>query len=581
MSGNFIQHAECPECGSSDAFSIYEQEDGSYDGTCFSCKHWTLLDANWQPEVRQSMQTQQAYIQETVETIFQYDSLNLPDRGLRGDILKHYGTRVSVNVATGAPEAHYYPVYTNGQLAGYKKRHVATKSFMTIGNCKSPEFFGQWLFPGGGKTLVICEGEIDAMAAFQMSLDTDNKFHRGWRVASLPTGAPSAIDAVKRNLEWLESFDKVVICFDNDKPGQDATALVSELLSPGKAHIVNWASDDTSLDAGEMLVRNQIHDFMGLLINATPHTPSGIISGADTWAHLHDRPRVDSLPYPDHWELNAMTYGIRPGELDTWTSGSGSGKTQVMRELQFHILSATDANVGVIALEEPLHDTVEGLMALYLGKRIHLPDVDYTPEEYKAAWDFVAGTNRIHLYDHWGSTDADTLFNKIRYLARGLDCKYIFLDHLSIVVSEFAGDGDERRQIDTIMSKLKKLTQELQVWIGLVVHLRKTSSGASFEEGSVPTTDDLRGSGSIKQLSNGVYAIARNQQHPDEYLRNTSSVHSLKCRFTGRTGPAGWLHFHGESGRMIPVGDPEEELALRASAEETKAAWAAEQQGIA
>ena len=207
-------------------------------------------------------------------------------------------------------------------------------------------------------------------------------------------------------------------------------------------------------------------------------------------------------------------------------------------------------------------------MSLYLGKRIHLPDVDYTPEEYRSAWEFIAGTNRIHLYDHWGSTDADTLFNKIRYLARGLDCKYIFLDHLSIVVSEFAGDGDERRQIDTIMSKLKNLTQELQIWIGLVVHLRKTSAGASFEEGAVPTTDDLRGSGSIKQLSNGVFAIARNQQHPNDYLRNTSSVHSLKCRFTGRTGHAGWLHFHGESGRMIPVDDPEEYLAMQVSADD-------------
>lgn len=136
------------------------------------------------------------------------------------------------------------------------------------------------------------------------------------------------------------------------------------------------------------------------------------------------------------------------------------------------------------------------------------------------------------------------------------------------MVSEFAGDGDERRQIDTIMSKLKNLTQELGIWIGLVVHLRKTSAGASFEQGAVPSTDDLRGSGSIKQLSNGVFAIARDQQHDNDYVRNTSSVHSLKCRFTGRTGPAGWLHFDGASGRMIPVGDPDEYLAMQHNADE-------------
>ena len=559
--GAFVSHGPCPGCDSRDALAIYEQEDGTYDGTCFSCKNYYKLDDDWVPEQRQTMQA--VYATETIDSIQNYASMAMPERGLRQDTVEAFSVKVSVNEHTGAAEAHYYPVYTNGQLTGYKKRYLP-KTFTAVGQAKNPDFFGQWLFPGGGgRMVIITEGEIDAMAAYQMTKDV-SKNNRPYRSASLPTGA--GVDAVKRHLEWLESFDKVILCLDNDKQGQEATQVISELLSPGKAHICIWPQGVK--DAGDMLMANMAREFMTMIWEAAPHVPSGIISGADTWSSLHDRPRVESLPYPDNWGLNELTYGIRFGELDTWTSGSGSGKTQVMRELQYHILSQTDASIGVIALEEPLADTVEGLMSLYLGKRIHLPDVDHTPEEYLAAWNFVAGTNRIHLYDHWGSTDADTLFNKIRYLAKGLDCKYIFLDHLSIVVSEFAGDGDERRQIDTIMSKLKNLTQELNIWIGLVVHLRKTSAGVSFEQGAVPSTDDLRGSGSIKQLSNGVFAIARDQQHPNEYARNTSSVHSLKCRFTGRTGSAGWLHFHGDSGRMIPVGDPEEFLAMQHTAEE-------------
>lgn len=503
------------------------------------------------------------YQQETIDTIQQFSSLPMPERGLQAGIVELFGVKVSVSEVTGQPDAHYYPVYINGELTGYKKRYLP-KVFTSVGSCKNSDLFGQNLYPGGGgRMVIITEGEIDCMAAAQMTMQL-SKNSRPYRCVSLPNGADAS--AIKRNLEWLESFEKVVLCLDNDSQGQQATAVISELLSPGKAHICLWL--EGIKDAGDMLLRNMSRDFMQMIWDSAPHVPSGIISGADTWSVLHDRPRVESLPYPDNWDLNAMTYGMRFGELDTWTSGSGSGKTQVMRELQYHILSKTDSGVGIIALEEPLADTIEGLMSLYLGKRIHLPDVTYTAEEYRSAWDFVAGTNRIHLYDHWGSTDADTLFNKIRYLARGLDCKYIFLDHLSIVVSEFAGDGDERRQIDTIMSKLKNLTQELQIWIGLVVHLRKTSTGTSFEEGAIPTTDDLRGSGSIKQLSNGVFAIARDQQHSNEYLRNTSSVHSLKCRFTGRTGAAGWLHFDGPSGRMIPVGDPQEYLALQTSVDD-------------
>lgn len=574
--GAFVGHHPCP-CGkSSDGLAVYahDGEDGPwYDGACFACerstgkKKYFKLDDDFQPEERKVSYPQNVVYQpETPEFVASnYRAMMLADRGLRADVLDYYGVKVSVDQATGAPNAHYYPVYARNQLVGYKKRSPG-KIFSAIGATKGAQLFGQWLWPDGAKTLVITEGELDALAAYQMTLDTNTRGNYGWRSVSLPTGA--GVDAVKRELEWIESYEKVILCLDNDTEGKDATNRISELLSPGKAHIVQWS--EHYKDSCDMLLAGQKSEFLNMLFRAAPHTPAGIVSGADTWQILQDRPTTTSVPYPNNWNLNDMTYGIRLGELDTWTSGSGSGKTQVMRELQFHLLAATEANVGIIALEEPLPDTIEGLMALYLNKRIHLPDVDYTQEEYVNSWRYCAGSNRIHLYDHWGSSDAETLFNKIRYLAKGLDCKYIFLDHLSIVVSEFAGDGDERRQIDTIMSKLKMLTQELHIWIGLVVHLRKTSGSTSFEEGAVPSTDDLRGSGSIKQLSNGVYAIARNQQAADPYFRNTSSVHSLKCRFTGRTGAAGWLHFDEMTGRMIPVGDPLEELQARTNAAEAE-----------
>ena len=245
------------------------------------------------------------------------------------------------------------------------------------------------------------------------------------------------------------------------------------------------------------------------------------------------------------------------------------GKTQVLRELQYHYLTTTDDNVGIIALEEPIEDSVEALMSIHLNKRIHLPDVEVTDEEKYEAWLATSGTNRIHYYDHFGSVNDESLVSKIRYLAKGLGCNRIFLDHLSIVVSEFASDGGERELIDTIMTRLKNLTQELNVWIGLVVHLRKTSNGGkSFEEGAIPTLDDLRGSGSIKQLSNSVYALSRNQQSVCDIEKNTSLLTVLKCRFTGRTGNADSLYFNDDTGRMVkaddnmPISNPKKEEAF-------------------
>jgi hypothetical protein len=58
--------------------------------------------------------------------------------------------------------------------------------------------------------------------------------------------------------------------------------------------------------------------------------------------------------------------------------------------------------------------------------------------------------------------DDASLFNKLRYFG-ATGHRAIFLDHLSIVVSEYAAEGNERERIDTVMTKLAKLAKELKL----------------------------------------------------------------------------------------------------------------------
>ena len=236
------------------------------------------------------------------------------------------------------------------------------------------------------------------------------------------------------------------------------------------------------------------------------------------------------------------------------TGNSGVGKTQVMRELKYHFFETTDFKMADIALEEDVGDSIAGLMSLKLNKRITLPDVEVDADEERRAFDYFFNSGRWTGYDYFGGLDDDNLFSKIRFLA-ATGHKIIFLDHLSIIVSEFAAEGGERERIDTIMTKLAKMVKELDICIFLVVHLKKSDS-RPFEEGYVPTLDDLRGSGTLKQLSWMVIAVARNQQHEDRFCANTSELTVLKCRFTGRTGTADYLNFDDKTGRMRPVPKP-------------------------
>ena len=68
-------------------------------------------------------------------------------------------------------------------------------------------------------------------------------------------------------------------------------------------------------------------------------------------------------------------------------------------------------------------------------------------------------------------------------MIKAMDCKWIFLDHLSILVSG-QENGDERRSIDILMTKLRSLVEETNCALLLVSHLRRTSSDKGAEDGN-------------------------------------------------------------------------------------------------
>lgn len=540
----------CPksDCSSSNAYHIYSNGWGH----CYSC------DSNIPEDVEQTNREvapmQQGLIPKGEHVYMNKRKLDASTCVLWDYTKSDYkGTTVQV--------ANYKD--KKGQTIAQKIR-FPDKSFKFLGDTKNIPLYGQWLWPSGGKMVTIVEGELDALSASQAQ---GNK----WPTVSVPTGAAGSVKAVKHNIEWLLTFDRVNIMFDMDDVGQEAARKVAELFPPRKAHIARLPHKDAS----DMLQRGLGAEVVTAMWGAEPYSPAGIVSGSQLRKRLEDRPEVQSYPWPDFMEgMNQKSYGIRLGELDVFTSGSGMGKTTLIKQFQHHFMQTTDLNQALIHLEEPLEDTAEGIIGIHIGKRLNLPDVrEFVPDgDYWQGFDetFGAvdtnGNSRLNVYDAFGSLDETDLYNKVRYFATGLDCKVIWIDHLSILVSDLGSDSqDERRAIDSIMHNLKMLTQELGIYIGLISHLKKAPQGRSFEEGYVPSSDDLRGSGSIKQLSNNVYAISRNQQEEDDTQRNTSTLTVLKCRYTGRTGRADYLLFDEATGRMVKGASPEVQAVFGAS----------------
>ena len=538
VESTFVQHESCPSCGSSDNLARYS--DGH--AVCFSggCNHYEHGNG----QIGQVAQRKPMRSLEMTGVI-----AAIPDRRISQSTCQRYGVTVEYGT-DGQIVKHHYPYHNKdtGAVTGTKVRITETKSFYATGEFNEAGLFGQQAFKTGGKYITITEGEADALAVNEM-------FDGKWPVVSIRSGAAGAAKDIKANLEWLETFDNVVICFDNDKAGQEAAKSVLNLFTPNKAKNVTLPAKD----AGDMLKSNQVQAFVKEWWNAKTFRPDGIVSGLDTWDLLQEKRDVKSIPYP--WGcLNAFTYGFRPQELVTITSGSGMGKSQIMRELEYYLLKNTEDNIGILALEEDIPKTTLGIMSMEANKLLHIPEVraGVSIEEERDYWERTFGLDKLQLLDHWGSTSEDDLLGRIRYMAKGLDCKWIILDHLSIVVSD-QDNGDERKAIDSIMTNLRKLVQETGVGLFLVSHLRRPSGAKAHEDGGKISLGELRGSAAIAQLSDIVIGLERDQQHVDPEIRNTTTVRVLKNRFVGLTGPACYLYYDKESGRMIetacPTGD--------------------------
>ena len=531
---HFVQHEPCPACGSEDNLARYS--DGH--ATCFTagCNHYEHADGR---VVTESKPTQIRKLEMSGVIA------SIPDRRISQQTSKKFGVTVEYDT-NGQIVKHHYPYFDkdNGRQIGSKCRVVENKNFYASGSFENAGLFGQQAFRGGGKYITITEGEADALAVHEM-------FDGKYPVVSIRSGAAGAGKDIKANLEWLESFENVVICFDSDKAGQDGARAVLDLFSPNKAKNVVL----TSKDAGEMLKERKIQMFTKEWWNAKVYRPDGIVSGLDTWDMIQAQKDVKSIPYP--WAcLNEFTYGFRPRELVTITSGSGMGKSQIVRELEHYLLNATEDNIGILALEEDVPKTTYGIMSIEANKLLHIPQVKEKlgEGEERKYWEKTFGLGRIQLLDHFGSTSEDDLLGRIRYMAKGLDCKWIILDHLSIVVSDQA-QGDERKAIDSIMTNLRKIVQETGVGLFLVSHLRRPS-GKAHEDGGQISLAELRGSAAIAQLSDMVIGLEREQQHKDPVVRNTTTVRVLKNRFVGLTGAACYLQYDADTGRMTETTCP-------------------------
>jgi len=517
----FEFHSPCENCGSRDNCGVYVDDSGQVDHTyCFGCREFKKLNGTLPNKVPPKE------ITNMIEGIYEA----LPKRKIDTDTCKKFNYQTGTYQGKPVQIANYFDKQYN-KVAQHIR--FPDKSFIWLGDVSKITLFGQNLWRDGGKMVVITEGEIDCMTVSKIQ---SNRFP----TVSVPSGASSAKKYIKKELEWLSKFESIVLMFDNDEAGKTASIECANILPVKKVKIASLPAKDPS----DLLQQGKGDLIISAMWEAKAYTPQGIIEGNDTKELLLKDDYVETIPY--QWNgLNKKLGGIRKGELVLLTAGSGTGKSQVCREIAYHLITKKE-KVGYIALEESVKRSIRGIVSVGLNKLIHIPEVRQNISEEKIVEEWSKIKDYVCFYDHFGSSDTDDLMNRIRYMVQSLDCKTIILDHISIVVSGIT-DGDERRTIDNLMTQLRKLVEELKCAMFVVSHLKRPE-GKGHEDGVQVSLSHLRGSHSLATLADEVIAFERNQQ--DEISNNVMKVRVLKNRFSGDTGIACDLIYNRDTGRL-------------------------------
>lgn len=463
---------------------------------------------------------------------------------------------VHTEVRDGEVISRYYPITNEGKIVGYKKRQLP-KDFIGIGNTKAiNEFFGQSSFESGQKYLVVTTGEEDAMA-FAEVLRSKTETGEYWTpCVSVTAGDGSIMKQFKANFEYINSFTKVVLAFDNDEPGQRYVKEAARLLSPGKAFIAKFPRDVK--DACDLLKQGRTSELKQVFWKATPFSRVDVLHLEQLWDDFESEDNNVKIPFPSAWShLNEMMNGgMERGEITVIGALTSIGKSSIISNVVYNLIENTSFKVGAMYLEGTKREVVRDLLSLDAGINLRTKSRDnlnISDLKHKF-FEGLARKNQFVYVDHQGSISTSEIFDKLNYLAKAEGCSVIIIDPIQAGVN-----SSDNGAIIEFMDTLLKFAKETDTCVIAVSHMKKPSD----ENPHAVTEYQLMGSSSINQIAFNTILISRDKMSECPIKKSATKLQLVKCRRTGNTGEAGWLRYDHETTHLFATSNPytEQEFA--------------------
>lgn len=580
---SFIGHYCCDVCGSSDGLAVYQKEDEEsgatyFDATCFAgCGKRSYTNnqlynttagnelgvelISFKPRDNHTggqQKPMKPVMTEDQKEIFKIGKTHTPAvmyRGLTNETLKFFGVLHDVDENREVTKQHY-PITYDYKLSGYKTRVVEGKKFFSEGRTGAEcNLFGQFRFRSGGKKVLVTGGEIDMLTMYQvLKTESEAKGYDAWPVVS-PTIGENCVSQLKANYEFFDSFDQILLGFDNDEAGRKATEEAIEVLPKGKVYLVNWPDKDPN----ESLLKGKSRQLINACWQARKHIPAGITGSGSLEEKMREYVSMERLTLPPfmHRMQKMLCGGIPFGYIVNLLAGSGVGKSTVVDAMIIHWIMQNPYKVGIMSLEASEGEYGVNLSSSYCGFKLNLLEtaqerLDCLDEPENAAkrqelWFNEDGEERFFILD----ADIDNLQRKTEYGIISLGWKVIVYDPLQDIFDCLDDDQQKR-----FMKWQKDIVKRHGVIIININHSRKASSGQkSASRGADLSEEDMMGTSTIFKSGGINIVIGRDKEAEDPIERNTTYAKLTKARGVGNTGPAGSWYYDNPSHTMYDKED--------------------------
>lgn len=398
-------------------------------------------------------------------------------------------------VSRGAGVIAFPYLLPDGDLVAMKFRSTSEdKYWAEAGGSKA--LFGWQAIPKTARSVVLCEGELKALAFWDY----------GHPALSVPFGGGDGAkqDWIETEYDRLSRFDLIYLAMDADAPGRSAAEAIIQRLGTERCAIVSLP---LPVEPGAKCINACLkHGVSRAAIDsaikaAKPRDPEelhGVADYADEVAALFE----DQGPEPGirtPWAKVGDRLVFRPGELTVVAGINGHGKSQAVGFMAGAAMR-DGYRVCVASLEFRVRVWLQRLCRQMAANA--MPSAAYA--RHITNW---LGDGRLWAFDAQGTADWKRMIEVFRYARRRYAIDLFVIDNLTGL-----GIGEEDYQGQKAVTlALSNFARDENCHVWLVHHIRKGNS-----ENDQPDKMDIKGSGAITDLASTVLTVWRNKPKEDK-----------------------------------------------------------------